>query len=292
METGTNGGHGSAPGVRIIAENDPLLAQIARAQRLGDAFRRQAAKVTACLGEDRCQSGKIPLLREGEKLLYWPCPVMGQVRTAAEARGKCPYVEKLFRNLDAAQTGALRDVRVPKRLVEAMAGTVRESKALREAQAWNGRGVLALCGGVGVGKSFAAAWALRRLLREMFSPEDFRRPMSWGGTLDDARRSMGWCHVRDLTQAQEQDRRRLATLPVLVVDDLGSENTTPVVRELFNWMATTRHDERRVTIYTANLSVEALMERYGERFLDRLLHEGRVSLCDGPNMRWEGAAVA
>jgi len=62
----------------------------------------------------------------------------------------------------------------------------------------------------------------------------------------------------------------LAELPLLALDDLGSENPTRWVRDRLYTLINRRYLAGRPMIVTTNLSLEALADRLGERTVSRL----------------------
>ena len=62
----------------------------------------------------------------------------------------------------------------------------------------------------------------------------------------------------------------LAELPLLALDDLGTENPTPWARDRLYTLVNRRYLGRRPTIVTTNLSLDALADRLGERTVSRL----------------------
>jgi DNA replication protein DnaC len=59
-------------------------------------------------------------------------------------------------------------------------------------------------------------------------------------------------------------------LPLLALDDLGSENPTHWARDRLYTLINGRYLGQRPTIVTTNLSLEALAERLGDRTVSRL----------------------
>lgn len=107
-----------------------------------------------------------------------------------------------------------------------------------------------------------------------------------------ARRVTAYTFVQDMLLAiQDRSRRQAAFLdvPLLVIDDLGSEPVIPNVSEeaLFN-LINERTLRNRNTIVVTNLSVAALQERYGERVTSRLTDRSTAQLIrlTGENLRW------
>ncbi len=62
----------------------------------------------------------------------------------------------------------------------------------------------------------------------------------------------------------------LAELPLLALDDLGTENPTPWARDRLYTLINRRYLAQRPTIVTTNLGLDALAERLGERTVSRL----------------------
>jgi DNA replication protein DnaC len=77
----------------------------------------------------------------------------------------------------------------------------------------------------------------------------------------------------------------LAGLPLLALDDLGSENPTPWVRDRLYTLINRRYLGRRPTIVTTNLSLDALAERLGEPTVSRLWGASLVVKLRGADYR-------
>lgn len=78
-------------------------------------------------------------------------------------------------------------------------------------------------------------------------------------------------------------------IPLLIIDDLGSEPIIPNITEetLFS-VLNERINTGLATVVATNLSVNGLMERYGERVMSRLtdVRNGVSILLTGDNLRW------
>ena len=135
---------------------------------------------------------------------------------------------------------------------------------------------LLLMGMPGLGKSFLCnAIAYRALCRGLA-----------------ARRVTAYAFVEDALAAIRNQSGRSAlyvNLPLLVIDDLGSEPVVPNVSEeaLFS-LLNERLNARRATVVATNLSVSALQDRYGERVMSRLTDRSAAQpiLLTGENLRW------
>ena len=134
---------------------------------------------------------------------------------------------------------------------------LRETEALDYARTWvetKFPKAFLLVGSVGVGKTQAAVWAAARLLsgrricRAVFLPAADLKAF-----MDDASR-----------------RPLLRRADLLILDDLGREPGDPVTSHLVEVLVCERYDRDLPVVFTANLSLEDLVRRYGERVADRL----------------------
>lgn len=154
-------------------------------------------------------------------------------------------------------------------------GGYERTKAVQQVTAWleSGPAGLVLCGGVGVGKTFAAGVALWRLgggdsVRALEIPQ---RTDPWG---DEGRRY----------------RQVDPNAHVLVIDDLGVERdpANPRWAEAFERLIDARASGGGRTLLTTNLRKVMLRERYGDRIADRLNHFARAAEIAGKSMRRQG----
>lgn len=126
--------------------------------------------------------------------------------------------------------------------------------------------VQVLSGGVGVGKSVAAAYAIRRV-------------------------GMGrWVSAREFSRLGHDAAEKI--LPyrrtkLLVLDDLGLEHDDAGGWAVGNIQAliVERFDDAKLTVMTTNLDAETFKKRYGERVVDRIRGGGRFSKVPGDSMR-------
>ena len=140
------------------------------------------------------------------------------------------------------------------RIIRSELKTTRAWKAVRQWASSDAR-ALVLSGNVGTGKTLAAvAWAI-------------------GETVDAGRRfdvvsapTLG--ELLHPTSSEDVQKLNIE-LPCLVVDDVGTEQRTP--RWVRSWMQLVDARERvGRTIYTTNLSKQALVQAYDARTLSRL----------------------
>lgn len=78
---------------------------------------------------------------------------------------------------------------------------------------------------------------------------------------------------------------RVKDIPLLVLDDLGSENTEGWVMTKVDAIISERYNRCRSTIITTNLSTDQLKGVYAERIIDRLRSTMTVINCHGRSLR-------
>jgi hypothetical protein len=158
-----------------------------------------------------------------------------------------------------------------------------ETHALATARLWlaSGAWALLMLGGVGRGKSLAAAWLWHQLRAEALSiasrpagvHADSGRPIyrRAGDTL--------WLRARELQQLSGWDQQtgrsvrgevleRCAGATGLVVDEMGAEDER--VSQSIAGVLEQRADAGRRTVMTSNLNGQAFLKRYGDRLTSRL----------------------
>lgn len=181
----------------------------------------------------------------------------------------------------AAREAADKHQRALERLLEARglrerdvtaAKTPDDRPSMVAAQSWlAGESTwLVLLGGVGTGKTVAAAWCLLQVL-------------SRGGTAQ--YRVMS--EVSRLSSFDEgrADLERMKRLDLLALDDVGTENFTAHAGGLLFDLLDARHANRKRTIVCSNLDSKALVARLGERLADRIQSDGQVVKLTGASMR-------
>jgi DNA replication protein DnaC len=158
-----------------------------------------------------------------------------------------------------------------------------------------------LTGEVGTGKTFALVVMFAQLLQAQWTADPRREVVS--------RNWLAWRRWPEVTSevrviaAREQGgyaeaetmMKRLATVPALVLDDLGGERMRAEYED--DWVASMldllidrRHNAMLPTWYTTNLARNEFMDRYGARLLSRLCGENTlVTVPAGPDMRMRDA---
>ena len=137
-----------------------------------------------------------------------------------------------------------------------------------------GARIAILSGGVGVGKSVAAAWWLSRALEA----HDGRAWMRWVNAHHLARMaSFDWHYLLD----------EVEMVDFLVLDDLGIEylDGKGWLSSALDSIIYQRHGNRRLTVATTNLGARAFTARYGERIADRLRECGTFIEIAGCSLR-------
>ena len=130
------------------------------------------------------------------------------------------------------------------------------------------QGWLVLFGNYGVGKTHLAAaianYALKRQMQVLFTivPD----------LLDHLRSTFG-----PSSEIQYDDRFELIrTVPLLILDDLGTENTTPWAREKLFQIMNYRYNDALPTVITSNRKPEDIDPRIFSRMSDRALCEEHI----------------
>lgn len=155
---------------------------------------------------------------------------------------------------------------------------VRVARSWLDERAW----ALVLLGGVGRGKSQAAAWLWHALRYEAI--EHAQRPGHF-----EAAGEVLWLRARTLGRLDLTDRGvvlgRLSRAYGLVLDELGHEDhfARASPRSALSDLVEQRGDEQRRTVITSNLPREKFVATYGDRLMSRLHGAGRHK--DG-SARW------
>ncbi len=76
-----------------------------------------------------------------------------------------------------------------------------------------------------------------------------------------------------------------AKCPVLVVDDLGSLNTSEFVRDIYYEIINYRYNEMLPVIINTNLESDEISENHSERFISRLIGMTEVIALEGEDQR-------
>lgn len=197
----------------------------------------------------------------------------------ANPGGDAAY-EVLLSELDAIEKASSRAVAaktlleragVPARAINAMASPL-DTPALILAREWFATSLpwLVLMGGVGVGKSVAAAWCVRAAL-------EARQSALWVTAAELAMRAGGF--------DGQTYALRLKGVDMLVVDDVGTENLTDFAKSVRDEVLAHRHEEGLRTVITTNLGGKEFGVRMGARLADRIRSACKAREFAGPSLR-------
>lgn len=148
-----------------------------------------------------------------------------------------------------------------------VAAQARETEALGAVRRWLGTpdcAWLVLCGAKGTGKSVAATWGVREVVR--------------GGDAAAFRRTQTLAKLSQF-DAGAVEFEALASCHLLVLDDFGAELLTDYARAQLFELLDRRHEDCARTILTSNLKWQGddgMAARLGERLVDRIGQSGRV----------------
>lgn len=81
---------------------------------------------------------------------------------------------------------------------------------------------------------------------------------------------------------------QLEKVPFLIIDDLGTQNADfkgNAFISHFEHLITQRHEHRRVTLVTGNITTEQFKQTFGERVVSRIAEVGKVYESNGPDLR-------
>ena len=92
----------------------------------------------------------------------------------------------------------------------------------------------------------------------------------------------------DLALGDSPVLRDLATVPLLVLDELGRETAIGPTLARMVALLTARHDNRRATLITTNMTQAEFSKRYGEHLLDRVTTSGGYAEIVCPSKRTQG----
>jgi len=168
-------------------------------------------------------------------------------------------------------------------------------------QAWADRvatqprtaGFLLLTGSFGTGKTHESYGALRRIAEA--GPERYEVIAITAPDMYALMRPGG------SDRGTEYEVKRLKKIPLLLIDDLGTEKISEFTEEATYRLLNERYNESLPTLITSNLPADSrdkdgvkqgpdLIDKLGERIADRLSEITRIVPMEGPSRRRRGAA--
>ena len=141
-----------------------------------------------------------------------------------------------------------------------------------------GSGNLLLTGDPGLGKTFLSAAIAREVSGEGFS-------VVYDTAVHIFERFEARKFGREAGEAVDADVERVLGCDLLILDDLGTEMTTPFVQSALYSIVNGRILGRRPTIVSTNLKLDELARRYGPQTASRLEGEYRVLPFFGEDIR-------
>jgi len=134
-----------------------------------------------------------------------------------------------------------------------------------------------LFGPVGTGKTHLAIAVLQELIKKGHAGAYVTVPE----LLDEMRDSIN----SEVKGSSAKLMQLVKTIPILVLDDLGTEKATDWVRERLYVIINARYEDMKSTIITTNCGIEELQERIGERTVSRLWEMCKGVVLDGEDRR-------
>lgn len=139
---------------------------------------------------------------------------------------------------------------------------------------------LFLTGDPGLGKTFLSACMARTVAEKGFSVV-YDTAVSLFAKFEEQKFSRD---VQEGKDAQSETRRYL-NCDLLILDDLGSELTTPFVQSALYTLINTRLTGNRATVISSNLSMDGIRARYNGQTASRLEGEYRALRFYGEDIR-------
>lgn len=184
---------------------------------------------------------------------------------------------------------------VPCRCSELICGAERlkDTAAVLGIREWlrSGKTFCLLAGGFGTGKTIAAAAVLKMARKSIaFWDHDKDRPVdSWSYSTSQGMfvRAAELSSTSPFAEEGRGHWARVRRVPWLVIDDIGMEriDNAGIWLEQFDLLMDCRYSEKRRTVLSTNLDMDAFGARYLGRVLDRVEDDGLIVLCGSESMR-------
>ena len=139
---------------------------------------------------------------------------------------------------------------------------------------------LFLTGNPGLGKTFLSACIARTVAENGFSVV-YDTAVNLFAQFEEQKFGKNY----EEGKAAQTETRRYLSCDLLILDDLGSELTTPFVQSALYSLVYTRLVQNKATIISSNLSMDGVRERYNGQTASRLEGEYRVLRFYGDDIR-------
>ncbi len=153
-------------------------------------------------------------------------------------------------------------------------------KYLKEVFPYSGKNGCLLLGGTGSGKTFGA-------IGYVVQYATVTQP-AIGDPFANAAFITAYKLSELLSRRQFESLERMEKLKYLIIDDLGTEPEGFKGKDFiahFENLFISRHQHRKTTIMTSNLTLEQVISAYGDRFVSRLRETGAVFQTSDPDLR-------
>jgi hypothetical protein len=189
------------------------------------------------------------------------------------------------KRLESDAPHQLGRIGVPQRAVLALRAVDVGRPGIRGvlAQVDEPRALLALLGGVGAGKTVAAAFLVRKRLADAAAVQ---RPS--GSNLRESCMWVASSELASLSTFTDADRtwfERMQDCQLLVLDDFGTEDLHTHAVQRLERLIDVRYGNERETVLTSNCNVQGFAARAGERIADRFREAGRIVVCGDVSLR-------
>jgi hypothetical protein len=222
-----------------------------------------------------CRDGMIHATMKSGEVRRTACPLAGH---------DCSYGRATEKKLERFLDGILFEAGVPARHIDNFPSYF-DTRAVTEAGVWDMSKFLILSGGLGSGKSFAAAWMVRKYLRGHVS--DLLDCQTWAKAKR-AGESVLWSGADEISGDRES-ASRAKNAALLVIDDLGCESGGRTERAVLRNVISRRYDSALPAIVTTGLSMTGIAKLYGghvaERFAEDMANGGRIVDCGNVSVR-------
>ena len=116
----------------------------------------------------------------------------------------------------------------------------------------------------GTGKTFTAAYIAGQIANTRTTFKFISVP----GLIIKARSSWGTWRGE---QSEEEIYRDLVRPEILILDDLGTEQDCPTSKQLLFALIDARWLAQKMTVYTSNLTLIQIVQRYGDKLASRIM---------------------